>query len=426
MQNQSTRFDVQTLTDHGFLVFHSHFTEIQIQPILSLIQNTISTIYPTSYPTTAEEANPWVSAKSKLQQSKDILDLVNTNLISHIKKKLDLTIQPVKSCQIASRFPQEGTTPQSWHIDNFTEKDLHRKFIPKEFDYLIGIYLTSNETDNAGNFTCYPGAHHQVRSYCRSLNTDINSVNNHFITNGLTKIREQLKFHTEFQVKCKIGSVIFVDRMLPHLICSPNLSSNIRTIIFFRAKLVNHNLSTLFFGPNPHIKTTFANEIELKGYGYLKSPTVYRIKPRLSLNLPNAFGSMVEIIYDTNLTSIHTTGFLSKESHTKWLNKLQTFSLPEIVEQINNVDYQTLIEEFHPFELSPTTTDLETITLEFHHIHSLSKSAMISSWHNSIIVTRGEPGIITFTADKQTSEIILKRILSLHWNKKPKITRILL
>lgn len=69
-------------------------------------------------------------------------------------------VQMVKSCQIASRFPQEqcdadGKIPenwsQTWHIDNYTEKDFERKTLPKDFSCLVGIYLTDNETEFCGN-----------------------------------------------------------------------------------------------------------------------------------------------------------------------------------------------------------------------------------------------------------------------------------
>lgn len=59
-----------------------------------------------------------------------------------------------------------------WHIDGFPDaiKQLQTGFCPgvnmlikvgevKNFTMLIGIYLSSTEQDNMGNFTVYPGSH---------------------------------------------------------------------------------------------------------------------------------------------------------------------------------------------------------------------------------------------------------------------------
>ena len=98
---------------------------------------------------------------------------MNNDINTYLKNKLNIDAEPIKSCQIAARFPGEGIEKteslrnsalhprfgdqgekKSWHIDNFTEKDLNRNFIPKEFDYLVGIYLADGGLENNRNFTC--------------------------------------------------------------------------------------------------------------------------------------------------------------------------------------------------------------------------------------------------------------------------------
>ena len=422
------RLDIQTLNDHGFLVLNNFFEPSKLEPIHSNIQSILSDIFPNNLPQNAADAECWIARKSKLQRSKNILDLMNDDINTYLKNKLNIDVEPIKSCQIAARFPGEGIEKKSWHIDNFTEKDLNRNFIPKEFDYLVGIYLTDNELENNGNFTCFPGGHHQTRAYCRSISSQINpcGINNeniihdYFRTNGLDDIRSKLQLGNEFQIKTKMGSVLVADRMLPHLICAPNLYDHIRIIIFFRTRLKNHSPKNLFFG-SLH-KESLTNKIELDGSGYMKEENVYRIKPRLKHHLPNTFASMVEIKFDNNqLISIHSMGFLSKESHCKWFDKLKNKSLIEIIEHINNVDYKDLIEEFYP--MPAPLGELESTRMEFHHIHSLSKSTMIKNWYLGIEVILGKPGLITFNLPQSISQTILNRILAFHWNKKPKIIK---
>lgn len=132
------RLDIQTLNDHGFLVLNNVIEYDKLDPINSSIQSHISSIFPNDLPKNANDAEQWVATKSKLQRSKNILDLMNNDINNYLKKNLNIDIEPVKSCQIATRFPGEGIEKKSWHIDNFTPKDLDRKFIPKEFDYLVG------------------------------------------------------------------------------------------------------------------------------------------------------------------------------------------------------------------------------------------------------------------------------------------------
>ena len=166
------RLDIQTLNDHGFLILNNFFEQPKLEPIHSNIQSILSNVFPNNPPQNAADAECWVARKSKLQRSKNILDLMNNDINTYLKNKLNIDVEPllemrshfqkgvipqgepIKSCQIAARFPGEGIGKKSWHIDNFTEKDLNRNFIPKEFDYLVGIYLADGGLENNRNFTC--------------------------------------------------------------------------------------------------------------------------------------------------------------------------------------------------------------------------------------------------------------------------------
>lgn len=98
----------------------------------------------------------------------------------------------------------------------------------QNFTMLVGILLSDVTTDLAGNFTVWPGTHHQYESYFREHGPDS-------LLNGLPPI----DMPEPIAVKGRAGDVILAHYQLAHGI-GPNLSPNIRYAIFFRLSHVRH------------------------------------------------------------------------------------------------------------------------------------------------------------------------------------------
>jgi hypothetical protein len=364
-------------------------------------------------------------------------------------------IYPVKSCQIATRFPGENLDSMSeekWHIDNFTEKDFERSHLPKEFDILVGILLCDNDDPSHGNFTCFPGGHHQLRAYGRKKcgkHLDNSYIYNYFKTNGLSEARNDIKLSNPHQICAKFGSVIIADRMLPHLVSAPNISESFtRTIIWYRVQKKSENF-TKFIGNNTPDWTT---DLELEGKGYMSyldneimsfdEIISLRLKPRIKQHIPNAFGSITELKLlkrkDMKIISVHTGGFLSKQSHKRLSMELEEIfkysgnDINVVINKINEIDFQNLIERWFPvIKQSNSTPESSLITkykLLFHHLHSFSKTKMIQEWANNdfnikIDIVNGTPGIISMEGTLNNITQLVDRIFAFYWNKVPEMQK---
>jgi hypothetical protein len=319
---------------HGFFVSENKdekWTNL-IEQARNLIDEALNDACPDkTYPTdkTSATCKKWIDKKSKIQSHPSILNLIDNSLIAMLEKMLGTNIQPVRSSQIAVRFPGEGTKINnndnnndndndndndnnndskennndnidnvikikmhpnllsSIHIDNFTQKDFQRKKLPGEFQLLVGIVIDDNLNIDHGNFTCFPGSHNQIRAWLykkvktqipKSVIDNVDNMNNiddqkfaidnvdnmnnsddvaiaqrgylrltndaykYLCDNGLTEMFNELKLIKSYQICAKAGSMIIADRMLAHLICSPNNSNDyIRKIVWFRIKSKNNN-----------------------------------------------------------------------------------------------------------------------------------------------------------------------------------------
>lgn len=420
----------QHFSDFGFVVQSNRIDPERVRTAHQLIQSN----FPIPFPTSKETASSWMNIKSRLRTDPIILSLIEP-LISQIEQKCG-PIHPIHSCQIGSRFPGEGLEPSSWHLDNFTDRDVARAIRPREFDLMLGIYLSDNLEGNQGNFTCYPGAHHQIRAYlaqhgCRSPEDAIARLSEHLPV-------DKISVPDSFQVRASAGSVLWVDRALPHLISGPNSSVDyVRTIIWFRIYPMKLNHTLIL-----HRATPSSLPIELDGRGYQVSDSgevqVYRVKPNWTKHIPNFFGSMVEVTFDSRgCQSIHTGGFLSKLGHQRWLKQLQSHrDIFSIICIINSTDYEYLIEQLFPLEEeeaelvrteSCSILRLVQIELTFHHLHSEAKSAMIRRWCHQLDITaditRGVPGKIIVVGIESRVNLVMERIRGLYFNRTPIIVR---
>lgn len=432
LSNLETHF----LVDHGYLLLDS-FLSNEIDRPCQLIKETLER---TGIPTSRETALEWISAKSKLQRNNEFLALINeTKVKDFLENKLIGKIKKIKSCQIASRFHGEqcidNLVPDNWykkwHIDNFTEKDFERRSVPPEFTCLVGVYLTDNEEEFAGNYTLFHGAHYGIQSLSK-----IKGGYQYYVGNGLDGAREILKLNNPYQVKAKKGSVIIVNRFLPHLISAPNMSEKIRTIVWFRVSTEKKEESFMniwkewpkIYGPI-NLKTECPiqfrdqiNEIELKGYGHLVTfdDKCITLRLRQFNSEPCMFASMITVTLYEKHIEVHTNGFINRTKHPIMAKQIMKSckSLIEIAEWINKCDYEKLINSWYPNDNKLSGIVIKK-KLMFHHLFSRSKTGMMVKWEKelsiNIEIIKGKPGFLIIEGDSNMVNIFMNRFGCFHW-----------
>ena len=90
------------------------------------------------------------------------------------------------------------------------------------FTALVGVYLTAQTTDFAGNFTVWPGSHHRIEQ--------------HFRARGRAAMREgmpQIPLGDPVQLRCGVGDVVLCHYQLAHT-SAANLSADDRIAVYFR------------------------------------------------------------------------------------------------------------------------------------------------------------------------------------------------
>lgn len=141
-------------------------------------------------------------------------------------------ILPVRGGQIALRFPTVADPPgvARPHLDGMYSPD---NGVPegtiKNFTALVGVLLSDVTTELAGNFTVWPGTHHQYEQYFREHGPET-------LLNGLPPI----DMPKPIPLCGQAGDVFLVHYQLAHGI-SPNISPNVRYAIFFRLHHVRHS-----------------------------------------------------------------------------------------------------------------------------------------------------------------------------------------
>lgn len=396
-------------------------------------------------PKSRNDARQWVKQKSKLQNRKELLNLVNQG---PVKKELDNMLGPFiepTSCQIAFRFPGENLDDGGIHIDNFTEKDFKRHSLPEEFDALVGICLSDTKQIDSGNFTVFPGSHYRVQAWSND-----NGGYYYFKENGLRKMIKSFESGAElkpYQLCVSSGDIIIANRFMLHLISAPNKSLVTRKIIWFRI-----NSSDMYGDPFSRIwdkwkfienykfkdlddKSDDIELIEKDGYGYLSSQDPYEIKVKSKFSVPNIFASMLSIRYDTNgNVSIKTNGFLSSIGHdlllsqikNKFNTKIKNCSKYKVCKYLYQIcDYSKLIVEWFPFDNTKLTSVIETRGYIADHIKSESKTGMMKQWADEMNITgfvvRGYPGYVVVIGDSYALNIFDDRLYCQYWKKGMKV-----
>jgi hypothetical protein len=133
-------------------------------------------------------------------------------------------IQPIKSGQIALRFPSMNASQQlEAHIDGmYTPTNGVPKGKILNFTALIGIFLSDIPHEFAGNFTVWPGTHLIHSDYFRQHGPQS-------LLNGMP----QVSLPTPVQITARTGDAILCHYLLGHC-AAGNASPFIRYGIFFR------------------------------------------------------------------------------------------------------------------------------------------------------------------------------------------------
>lgn len=163
----------------------------------------------------------------ELQGSPVIVDLYNKTPARDLCESLlgEGNILPVQGGQIALRFPTVMDPPGSTrpHLDGmYSPTNGVPEGTIRNFTMLVGILLSDVPQPLSGNFTVWPGTHHQYGAYFREHGAES-------LLQGLPPI----DMPQPVPVCGRRGDVILVHYELAHGI-SPNISPNIRYAIFFR------------------------------------------------------------------------------------------------------------------------------------------------------------------------------------------------
>lgn len=140
------------------------------------------------------------------------------------------TLLPVNHGQIALRFPIAGPAGDVHpHIDGmYTPHNGVKKGTIGNFTALVGVYLSDTPTDNAGNFTVWPGSHRLYADYFAEAGAE-----------ALLQGMPPVQLPEPLQIKPRAGDAVISHYQIGHGI-APNVSGNIRYGIYFRLSRQGH------------------------------------------------------------------------------------------------------------------------------------------------------------------------------------------
>jgi hypothetical protein len=132
-------------------------------------------------------------------------------------------VRSVTTSQIALRFPERVAGDGYWwpHVDGLNAELTGR---PRTFTALVAIHLSAVRTADSGNFVVWPGTH--------VLNSE------QFRSSGLLGFpqgRSQVGVTQTTPILAEPGDVTIAHYLLGHS-PSPNLSSDVRYVVFFRVR----------------------------------------------------------------------------------------------------------------------------------------------------------------------------------------------
>lgn len=174
----------------------------------------------------------------ELRTSPAILDLYHESSAKALAEAAIGTgkIKAVKSGQIALRYPRpiEPNEPSPSplpraHIDGmYSPTNGVQPGTIANFTALLGVLLADLPTENAGNFTVWPGSHLKHERYFREHGPE-----------SLMRGMPPVDIGVAKQITGRSGDVILAHYLLAHAVAR-NVSPHVRYAIFFRLTHVDH------------------------------------------------------------------------------------------------------------------------------------------------------------------------------------------
>ena len=142
-------------------------------------------------------------------------------------------LEPITFGQIALRFPTDlsaGAPTGPWpHIDGmYTPDNGVAEGSIANFTALAGVLLSELPSQNAGNFTVWPGSHVKHADYFRRHGP-------HSLLEGMPNI----DIGPPLQITGRAGDVVLAHYLLGHGV-APNVSPHVRYMCFFRLTAIDH------------------------------------------------------------------------------------------------------------------------------------------------------------------------------------------
>lgn len=165
----------------------------------------------------------------EIQSSPAIAGLVNdTPALSLLESVVgEGCLLPMRGGQVALRFPSFADPPglPRPHLDGmYSPTNGMKEGEIGTFTALIGVFLSDVPTENAGNFTVWPGTHRLNEAYFREHTPQA-------LLEGMPKI----DMPAPVAVTGRAGDIVIAHYMLAHGV-TPNTSPYVRYACFFRAK----------------------------------------------------------------------------------------------------------------------------------------------------------------------------------------------
>jgi hypothetical protein len=385
-------------------------------------------------PRSPETAGDWVRAKSRLQKTGAILNLLVPlhRQLAGLLPGFDL----VPAGQICSRFPGEAaheTTMGPWHIDNYTPKDASRRRPPRDFDLLVGVFLDDANcgATDAGNLVVYPRSHYQLAHATANSLGDLPGK-------SAEEIRElvgsDIGLLPPVQIQARAGDVVLLHRMTAHTV-APNFTRRTRTVVYFRlrsAQRPDKHVSDLWghwklgagVCPAPIAKTPWLAQAEREGWCQ-GAPRAEGVRVFVRGSLPNRFASFVWV--RPRPRTVHTQGALSPEMHG-WLSAAKldwTLGLEDIARTVREWDFVALAEEAAgpcaPCAGTAESSFMRVVWEKFSHVSMKGKA--LSRWLAELGVRHewgaGASAGASMTVHGPTAklQLIERRLRCFNWRK---------
>ncbi len=223
-----TRQQKQHFIEHGYLKLSGCIPQVLVDRALRSINHSLGEGLP------AEDIQRFRARSycQELQNSPIVTDLINRTPVWAMAESLigKDQVQPVKSGQIAIRYPRMEDPPDKFgcHLDGMPSE---HNGVPKDgtfhnFTMLAVILLSPLDKTNAGNFTVWPGTHRIFEDYFQQ----------HGAKSLLEKGMPPIPYPEPVQIQGEPGDVVFTHYQVAHT-AAPNCSPHPRYAAIFR---MNH------------------------------------------------------------------------------------------------------------------------------------------------------------------------------------------